>query len=403
MRKITILASVIAVAGLVAWQPVQAEEGGMLEISGNIVQVTGVQRARAGRYLDTTAGVMADGLVVPAVLGAEQFGFFVDQVEIDLAKSFGENLRFRADLDFFPFSGVAATPGRAVAIGGGTGDLLIEQAYVTANVPAGNGWEFLAGRFNSGIGLDPIDRNELSTVSFSSTHRLLLPHNLTGVRMGYDWTDQFRWEMYAVNSLADNAPGVTSAIPSLGFNAVYTWGEEGDESWFKFSGAGGPEDTTAGGGLKKHWSMLGDLAVSHAATEAFRVGVEGAYRQDNATTAATDNGQHIAGTLQGTYSFSDVWDGTLRYGFTWDLDADVVAGPGGSTVAAANNEFAPGLGGALTNGGVRHDFAVAAGYAIADGCRFGLEGRFDLTNPSVAANGATGQNLGLAGTFAYNF
>lgn len=402
MKKIVILAVSLILASPIVSIPAQAEEGGMLEISGNIVTVTGWQRARGGRFADASAGILGDYLVAAAAAGTEQFGFFVDQVEIDVAKSFGENIRLRSDLDFFPFSG-AATPGRfGVASGNGpagaSADFLMEQAYVTANVPVGNGWELLVGRFNSGIGLDPADRSELATVSFSSTNRLLLPHNLTGARMGYDASENFRWEMFVVNDLADQAPAVTTAIPSFGLNAIYRYGDEGNPSWFKFSGAGGPEDQTAGG-LKKHWSFLGDMVLSHASTDSFRMGVEGLYRQDNATTGATDNNQHIAGTLQGTYAFSDVWDGTLRYGFTWDLDT----GSGGTAVADTNaGHGAPGIPG-FTNGGVRHDLALATGYAVTDGARFGVEGRFDLTNPSVGADGASGQNVGLAGTFAYNF
>lgn len=393
MKKLTILAVAVALTGLVTSIPAQAEESGMLEITGNIDTVTGWQRATAGKYLDPTAGILADSLAFPVAGGTEQFGFFIDQFEVDVAKSYGENIRVRGDLDFFPFTG-AATPGRATLTG--TADFVIEQSYATANIPAGNGWELLVGRFNSGIGLDPVDRNELATVSYSSVHRLLLPHNVTGTRLGYNWSDNFRWETFVVNNLSDADNFVTSTIPSFGFNTIYTYGDEGNLSWWKFTGAGGPEQAVA---TNKHWSFLGDLAVSHATSDAFRLGVEGVYRQDNAAAGATDNDQFIAGTLQGTYAFSDIWDGTLRYGFTWDLDTAV----GGAAVAVANDTFAPGLGGTLTNGGTRHDFAVAAGYAIADGARFGLEGRFDLTNPSAAADGSTGQNLGLAGTFAYNF
>ncbi|MBI4197136.1 MAG: outer membrane beta-barrel protein, partial [Deltaproteobacteria bacterium] len=332
MKKIAVLAVAVAVAGLLAGTPVQAEESGMLEITGNVTTVTGWQRARAGRYIDATAGVLADGLAVPAALGTEQFGFFLDQLEVDYAKSFGENIRLRGDLDFMPITAAGAATAGRVATGTGTGDFIIEQTYVAANIPVGNGAELLVGRFNSGIGLDPVDRGELSTVSFSSIHRLLLPHNVTGARLGYDFSDQFRWETFVVNNLGDNAPargavaGGNSTIPSFGFNATYSYGDEGNPSWTKLSGAAGPEHMVTRSNA--HWSFLGDLAVRHAVNDAFTLGVEGAYRQDNAI--AGDNNQYIAGTLQGTYAFSDVWDGTLRYGYTWDLDG----GTGAATAAA---------------------------------------------------------------------
>jgi len=141
MKKITILAVAVVLSGLVTSTPARSEESGMLEISGNIVTVTGWQRGQTGKFRDATAGVLGDNLALPAAPGTEQFGFFVDQVEVTVAKSFGENIRFRTDLDFTPFNG-AATPGRLPATGvTGTGDALVEQAYLTANIPAGNGWE----------------------------------------------------------------------------------------------------------------------------------------------------------------------------------------------------------------------------------------------------------------------
>ncbi|MBI2082524.1 MAG: outer membrane beta-barrel protein [Deltaproteobacteria bacterium] len=401
MKKITVFALALALASLVVYSPAQAEDSGSLEITGNVTTVTGWQRQTSGKYADPTSGVLGDGLVGAAGAGVESFGFFVDQVELDLAKSFGENIRARGDLDFYPIAGIGATPGRiSPAAATGTADFIVEQGYVTANIPAGNGVEFLVGRFNSGIGLDPVDRGELSTVSFSSTHRVLLPHNLTGARAGYEFSDSFRWETYVVNDLADRAPAATTTIPSFGFNAIYNYGDEGNMSWFKFSGAGGLETP----GLKKHWSFLGDMALHHMMNDAASLGLEGVYRQDNATAGAVDNNQFIAGTLKLGYDFSDVWDGTLRYGYLWDLDTGPAVG--GTGVAVANNEYAPGLAGTLTNGGVRHDFVLATGYAIADGARFGLEGRFDLTKPSsgvTAGSTATGQNIGAAATFAYNF
>ncbi len=373
MKKLLVLAVTLALVGGAA-VTARAEGGSDLEISGNLTTVTGYQRGSKNAVY-AASGVLADGLA-GSVLGTDVFGFYVDQVELDLAKSFGENIRIRADLDF--------SPHRAPAAGG----VYVEQAYGTVNIPVGNGMELLVGRFNSNIGLDPIDRHELSTVSHSSVHRVLLPHSITGARIAYDFSEATRFELFVVNDLQDAAPGVTSDLPSGGFNLSYAWGDEGNKSWIKLSGAAGPEGAT-----KKGISFLGDLSGHFVVSDAFSVGAEGVYRQDD-TAGAGDDAQFIAGQLSGKYAFSDVWDGTLRYSYVWDLDASDIAAafPATSAINAA-----AGLG---ANGGM-HSITLATGYQITDGARFVLEGGVDLTK--LSAGGGTGFTPGVAGEFTYNF
>jgi len=121
--------------------PVETVAEGV-EISGNVDVVAGWQHddkdARGGAL-----GGMGD-VVFATAANADHFRFIVDQVEIDLAKSFGENIRLRADVDFNDFANTAS---RVVD----TVDL--EQAYVTANLAAGNGIEFLIGKFNAPVGV----------------------------------------------------------------------------------------------------------------------------------------------------------------------------------------------------------------------------------------------------------
>ncbi len=376
MRKLHVIAVAVALAGLVSANA-SAEESSDLEISGNVTTLAGWQRAQGGaaRQNPTRGGLLGDGLGFYGANGTDTFNFFIDQVEVDLAKSFGENIRVRADLDFSPHRSDA-------------GAVYLEQGYVTANIPAGNGWELLVGRFNSGIGLDPVDRNELKTISFSTPHRVLLPSNLTGARLGYDWSENTRWELFVVNNLGDVIAG-NSSLPSYGFNLSHNWGEEGQKHWVKLSGAGGSEKAT-----KKGFTFLGDLSASLAATDALRIGLEGIYRQDN---MGPGNAQFIAGQLNGTYAFSDVWDGTLRYDYVWDLDSGQVGSPVGQTVNAIIAGV-PGLGYA----GQNHEVTIATGYQITDGARFVMEGRVDLATASAAAP-TTGFGYGVGGMFAYSF
>lgn len=382
MKKIIALALAVFVVGLIGLSDVKAQD---LELSGHVNVVTGWQRTHGNSAIAPAgaAGLLTDGLVAPGGATTDQFGFFADEVELDLAKQFGENIRLRADLDF--------TPG-GNRVGIAAGQLGVEQAYVTVNVPIGNGGELLFGRFNSGIGLDPIDRNELSTISFSTIHRRLLPHNITGMNFYYGIDENWSFDIFVVNDLQDAAVGVTSDIPSGGFHIEWSNAEAGEGSWVRFTGAIGPERAT-----KKGYSFLGDLAAAINVTEGFYIDVEGIYRQDNsAGGAGTENAQYIAGTLQFRYAFSDIWDGTLRYGYLWDLDQGQIGGIPVGGIPANPLAAASGLGFA----GQQHDLTLAAGYEITDGARFVLEGRYDL---GKASGGGKYHVYGVAGGFYYDF
>jgi len=371
MRKL--LATAVIVATVLGAANVRAEEGSGLEISGNVTNVVGWQRGAKSLPAANNIGILGDGLLAPTNK-KNDFGFFNDQVELDLAKSFGENIRARADLDFSAHRTTANA---------------VEQAYVTANIPAGNGWELLVGRFNSGIGLDPIDRNELSTVSFSNVHRTLLPHNLTGARLGYNFSEATRAEFFVVNNLRDGAPGNTTdtAIPGLGLNVVYSWGEEGNNSWVKLNAAASPETTA-----RKPWSAVADLSASLAVNEALKVGLEGVYRQDG--VLVTNDSRFFGGQAKGTYAFSDVWDGTLRY--------SIVHARQGSVTSANTLAGVGGTGFGIGSGGTLHQISLATGYSIADGARFVLEGNVDMQKARGSGT-TTSYAMGVAGMFAYSF
>ncbi len=376
MRKL--LATAVILATTIVAANVRAEEGSGLEISGNVTNIGAWSKTLKNSATTGTLGILNDyNLRAAGTKDTSQFGFYNDQVELDLAKSFGENIRARADIDFS---------------GSRTAATAVEQAYVTANIPAGNGWELLVGRFNSGIGLDPVDRSELSTVSFSNVHRTLLPHNLLGARLGYNFNEATRAEFYVVNNLAD--VGTTgSQVPGLGLNVVYSWGEEGNSSWVKLNAAASPETAT-----NKPWSMLADLSASLAVNEALKVGLEGAYRQDPITGSANDD-RHFGGQAKATYAFSDVWDGTLRYSIVHSRQA---------TAGLIGVNFNPltgaGYAGTLASGGgTSHQISLATGYTIADGARVILEGNLDMGKSRGIAGATTSYVPGIAGMFAYSF
>ncbi len=413
MKYLKPLALGAALTALLSAGSVQAAESaaGGLEFSGNVTIVTGWQHDDgatidfgscslgvgvigcndADSALSGTGG-LGDfrGLGLP---NRDTFNFYVDEVELDLQKSFGENIRIRADLDFGRF--LSGTPN----IGGANS--IIEQAYVTANIPVGNGAEFLIGRFNAPIGYEAVDRINNVAISFSNIYRYIRPHNLTGAKLYYAFSDKFDWNVYLVNNLADTfsfAAGTDSAIPSWGTRFGFTFGEEGQESTLGLSYAGGPEAF----GNNAHLTHIFDLDFMLRVTEKFLLAGEIAYRQDNtgyipytgAPSLLGINNQKVwGGNLLMDYAPSESWDFWFRYDYIHDINF-----LGSHT---GMNE--------QVNG-----FTVGAGYEIIEDAKFKIEYRLDWRHyaatgaatyaPLVGADGDTNSTSNsIAAEFAYQF
>jgi len=315
---------------------------------------------------------------------AKNFGFMLDEVELDVSKTFGENIKARVDLDFGDRS-----------IGSAINGIAIEQAYVTANIPAGNGIELLVGRFDAPIGYESVDRNDNNTVTRSMLYNFnLRPKTATGMKIYYAFSDMVDWHLYAVNTLEESYAGSAvgavvnqrsfddskSMMPSFGTRVGLTWGEEGTESTVGLSAAMGPEykNKTAGTSKIGRMSWLVDLDWNIYATEAFVIGGEGLYRIDDGAKN-TKKAQYIGGILDLNYAFSDVWDGTLKYSLLWQnnvTSATTLA----STMAGFGYAPQTVVGG--TYKALFNEISLAGGYQIADGAKLKAEYRLDYTKYS---------------------
>lgn len=351
------------------------------------LDIRGNDPGAIGAYNDVTAGTAGTSR-------SDYFNFFVDEVELDVAKTFGENIRLRADVDF---GSSTLNSGARFFNGGGAGDevgLLLEQAYATTNLAVGNGVELLLGRFNAPMGFESVDVGDNDTISRSVIYRALRPQSFTGAKIYYAFSDMVDFHMYLANNslIHDDADviGVNTDIPALGFRLAFNWGEEGKESHLGWNGAWGQDHAN----VKNGWSFLGDVDWQWWATDSFALGGEAIYRQVDTVTPGGINGKYYAGLLNLHYDFSDVWDGTLRYAYTHDVNG---AANGG--LALANSR-----GGTQSLTGADqqlHELALAGNYAITDGATLKLEGGYTRLDPTGAGNG---QNVfGVGGGFAYAF
>jgi len=374
---------------------------GGLELSGNVTVVTGWQHD--SKNAGTTAGnnINYNGSVSTINdANHDTYNFYLDQVELDLNKTFGENIRIRADLDFGRFlSGSQRTTSDQ--------NFLLEQGYVTANL---GGAEFLIGRYNIPLGLESVDRPENLALSFTNLYRYIRPHNVTGAKFYYAFSDVFDWHIGVVNNLYDTIFGISDTgtrtindtpIPSFHTRFGFTWGEKGKEQVVGLSGAAGPEAIVphiVGGVIQstnrmKHWSFIGDLDYSFHLTDAFVIMGEGIYRQDNQGGACNNiinpnNCKVWAAQITLAYDFNETWNGYLRYEYLHDIDGSVT-----NLVQQI------------------HSGSIGAGYQITEGAKLKFEYRFDFGLPANNLPKGAGYDLygykywnsGFAVEFAYNF
>jgi hypothetical protein len=389
MKKLFIAILAFALFAFIA-TGAQAQEkyvAGGFEMAGHVMAGGGYQHQnnKATTYFTTDGDIGYFAGPIGKYLGqipgprTDHFSFFVDEVELDIMKSFGENVRLRADLDF----------ARVASSGLFSAAFVLEQAYATANIPVGNGIEFLIGRFNTPIGFESVDVIDNDTISKSVLVTGLRPANTTGMKIYYPFSDLVDFHFYVVNTLTQDSDVKVNDLPSFGFRLGFNWGDEGTESTFGVSGLFGPESRFS----NRHFTYAGDLDLNWWITESFALGMEALFRRDNAVTnttgvAAGSNSEYLAGLLNLHYAFSDVWDGTLKFAYAKQFDpSNMVPATTWTNLTGAEQSI--------------YQIALAGGYMIADGAKLKLEGRFDIINPTGASN--TEYVYGGALAFGYDF
>jgi len=421
MKNFPVLA--FAAAILLVGVPAMGAESaaGGIEFSGNVDVVTGWQHDDGGTY--ETLGSCPYGIGgfaipgVPVGLGCnaidtagsgsgqlgefrglaapnrDTFNFYLDEVELDVQKSFGENIRIRADLDFGRFlSGSRNNTASGLTP---TSNFNLEQGYVTVNIPIGNSFELLFGRFNAPVGLESVDRPDNIALSFSNIYRYVRPHNLTGMKLYYPFNDWFDWSLYVVNNLSDQisfVSGSDSAIPSWGTRFGFTWGSEGKKSTAGLSYLGGPEQANQ----NAHLTHILDVDFMVHVTEKFRIAGEGIYRQDNIPSflvGLTPNSKSYGGMALFAFAPTDSWDFYFRYEYLHDVNPT-------AAYTGVDQQI--------------HDFSIGTTYNITDDAKMKIEYRLDLHQyaanqgfpgllPLVVLPDTTSLQNAFSAEFAYNF
>lgn len=412
MRKLFIIALATFVAGFATNSFAEEYVKGGFEMSGHVNAGLGFQHndknaanvgtMNAGGIANpigaVTAGPMGEFTQNNAAAGtaltgsSTSFTFFLDDVALAVSKSFGENIRLRADLDFAR----AASGSGAPNLGAG----LLQQGYATANVPVGNGLEFLVGRFFAPIGYEKVYRNENNTVSHSVIFNMRSTH-LTGVKFYYAFNDLIDWHVYVVNNLRDvvGAGTVSKNIPGFGTRLGFNWGEEGTKSTLGVTAQAGPESlgnfTATSNDKLGNWTYLGDVDWNVHVNDAFTIGGEALFRVDQTNKNLTKV-KNYGAVVDLNYAFTDVWDGTLKYAYAHQNNGTANGGSVEALVAGTPS----GLINSVGNKTMVNEVSLAGQYQIADGAKLQAEYRLDL---SKATGTAKTFSQGAVLNFAYSF
>lgn len=417
MKKLLVLTLAVAVLGFAG---VASAYDGDFEMSGHIDTGMGWQY-NGKAAVDAFGGIFAEeGMVAPdftmnaasELTNNSTWLFYVGDVELDIAKTFGENIRLRTDLDFW----------RANSNGFGTWSYaqILEQAYATVNIPVGYGIEFLIGRFNAPMGFEAVDNIDNDLPFHTMIYTRVRPQNLTGIKFYYPFSDLIDLHLWIANNLRDVTAGTDGSMPAFGLRLGFTWGMEGQESTFGMSGAFSPESGQIGNKWDD-WSWLGDIDFNIWVNDVFAIGGEGIFRRDGAAKNAVDN-YYYGGLLNLHYVFSDVWDGTLRYAYLHDVNGSnsatsisgalnggvaIYTGAANLNAQAAANQFHTYTTDSATGWDAQyHSVDLGVNYHITDGAKIGTMYRFDFFMPDkhgVAKTYANFNKTGMAQSIAANF
>lgn len=344
-------------------------------LHGNITSLTGWQSygPKALNVGNAPRGVLGDQLANVSVdTNKTVFGFFLDQAEIDIERDIKDIAHFRVDLDI--------APSRDVDNDGDNKDVRdvidLEQAYV--HLSSASGLNLALGRFNSEFGIDPVDRADLTTISFSNAHRHLLPHNLTGGMLALR-NDALDIRFLVMQDLNDATATSKSAIPTLGLQMKYAWGDDDARNWVKFSGAAGPQTSS-----KSVWTYLADLSAQVWIHPHLQIAVDGTYRDEHHLGCGDghNNCKYLAAAAQFVMPINEKFGATVRAGYLRDF----------------NN------GPLLTASQAIYDGTIAFNYYPWQGMRVGFEYRLDYAKPmgSIASRGtAHTHGVGLLASYSF--
>jgi hypothetical protein len=285
----------------------------------------------------------------------------------------------------------AFTQARGLSLGD-NGDL--EQAYVQANVPVGNGVKVIFGKYVTPLGYELVE-NELNpnwTMGYQWT--LFEPFTHTGLQLDYKINNEWEVDFYFNNGwdvVTDN----NHSFSYIG-RLYYT---PNDNTSYTLIGYGGPEQTAVNvdptdgvPGADGHWREGVELVVTSKCTPKLGTAIQVDYGHETAASVDHPGGDAqwwgIGGWL--TYDFSEKLQAAFRTDYVNDLNG-------------ARSSDSPSTAPFPVNGGQEIvSVTLTLNYKPIEGLRLAPEIRFDRSTLDNGFDGRDTQVLGSVGA-VYSF
>lgn len=327
------------------------------EMSGYISVGAGWQRFSEAPVTEwandgSFAGVL--GSLIPDVQngtlpspGQDNAMAFVEAAELDIAKSFGERAKLRADIWF----GRPAS-GSWVPFG-----VEVEQAYATVTLSEKHEIEFVLGRFSTEAGFEedaPYDNDSISWSILARSN--LYPFYATGAQLTMGLWEGATLYVAASNSAINDWDLKTNDMPAFFATLSMEWGDEEKASWLTITPFYGPESDS-----NRHASFGVNSAAGIWVTPSFQIGYDAVFHRDNGFGGP--NTDYAAGLINFHYDFGDRLYGFARYAYAQQFEA----GNGVLNLTGAKQQI--------------HEGSLGGGFLVADGMKLKFEGRADAVLP----------------------
>lgn len=303
---------------------------------------------------------------------AGRAGFSQAQVGLRVAKAINEN-----------FGGFAQV--NAFFNGSRTAGLVAREAYAYGK-SKDDGFKFLFGKFYAPIGFELADPPDLYQFSNSLVFTNLIPTELVGAKASFQLTDAMDIQLYVSGPWDDDAAALTMGTKVLGTRlglAGDAWGGAG------LSVIGGPVPTDEG-----IMRVAVDADAGLTFVDDLLIGLEASlnlFEQryvDSAGTPTSGYAMPIGFLVMGNYSFTDLFNLTLRY----DMVIDAPVGAAGELPGAVLFGTGPG-GDALTLSSV----TVGPNVHLADGWDVFTEIRYDMASDDIYSVGGSARKGYVSG------
>ncbi len=298
------------------------------------------------------------GAVLPGVNGGpapvpgeDYLLAFIDNLELDIVKSFGKRARLRADLYFArPLSGSAV------------GTTSVEHAYLAVTLSEKYGAELALGRIGLETGIEPYERYSLDTISESVlSNASMYPGPVTAMQLAFTPIDDVTLYLLAANGMTDDTLIRTTAIPSgIGIVEV-NWGDPDQGNGIVITADVSPDSDANG-----HLTYGGNIDLYQYVLPNLQLSLEGLARRDNAIAGGVNTTYAAAlGNLR--WDITKRWYAVFKYAYAWQS----AAGNGFYNLTGAHQQL--------------HEAWIGFGHYLADTVKLKWEVRMDVTDPAVGA------------------